>query len=243
MSLQWTLIATFLYVEIAVIFILLLPFVSPKMWQSFFRSKFCKAISSQGNIYFMVFIGILILFFFDSVREMYRYAQTRQADQDGHAHLDAEMQHNMKLFRAQRNFYIAGFALFLSFVIRRLGSLIITQASLQAQSEAAMKQALGARNAAQDLLKQKDQLEKGAGEAADNEGNVKCENLKGQIVKLEEQLALAIKDRDRAKQDAETMVTQSKNLTKEYDRLSEEHRKLEVEYKQLSGDTGSKKNE
>lgn len=30
-----------------------------------------------------------------------------------HGHLDSELQHSMKLFRAQRNFYIAGFALFL----------------------------------------------------------------------------------------------------------------------------------
>jgi B-cell receptor-associated protein 31 len=31
-----------------------------------------------------------------------------------HQHLDAEMQTTMRLFRAQRNFYISGFALFLS---------------------------------------------------------------------------------------------------------------------------------
>ena len=35
---------------------------------------------------------------------------------DGHshgAHLDTQMQMHMRLFRAQRNFYISGFALFL----------------------------------------------------------------------------------------------------------------------------------
>ena len=37
----------------------------------------------------------------------------------------------MRLFRAQRNFYIAGFALFLCLVIKRLVSLISANAGLQ----------------------------------------------------------------------------------------------------------------
>ena len=31
MSLQWTLVASFLYGEIAVVFLLIIPFISPKM--------------------------------------------------------------------------------------------------------------------------------------------------------------------------------------------------------------------
>lgn len=60
----------------------------------------------------------------------------------------------MKLFRAQRNFYISGFALFLSLVIRRLCSLISSLAHMEAQSEAAMKQAASATSTARDLLAQ-----------------------------------------------------------------------------------------
>ncbi len=48
----------------------------------------------------------------DSIREMSKYSSEKIHDSD-HGHLDAELQHSMKLFRAQRNFYIAGFALFL----------------------------------------------------------------------------------------------------------------------------------
>ncbi len=41
--------------------------------------------------------------------------ETSLNDGHGHgAHLDAQMQMHMRLFRAQRNFYISGFALFLS---------------------------------------------------------------------------------------------------------------------------------
>lgn len=68
------------------------------------------------------------------------------------------------MFRAQRNFYISGFALFLSLVIRRLVILISDQANLQAQSEASMRQAQSATTAAKSLLAQK-------GEAAQNDSN------------------------------------------------------------------------
>ena len=43
---------------------------------------------------------------------MTKYHEGKLADSE-HGHLDAELQHSMKLFRAQRNYYIAGFALFL----------------------------------------------------------------------------------------------------------------------------------
>lgn len=51
----------------------------------------------------------------DAIREMRKYSEKFGAEQEGtHQHLDAEMQVNIRLFRAQRNFYISGFALFLS---------------------------------------------------------------------------------------------------------------------------------
>lgn len=66
-----------------------------------------------------------------------------------------ELQHSMRLFRAQRNFYISGFSIFLVLVIRRLVTLISAQAQLLAQSEASMRQAQSATNAARSLLTQK----------------------------------------------------------------------------------------
>lgn len=64
------------------------------------------------------------------------------------------MQHSMRLFRAQRNFYISGFAIFLTLVIRRMILLISAQATLLAQSEASMRQAQSATTAARTLLSQ-----------------------------------------------------------------------------------------
>lgn len=70
------------------------------------------------------------------------------------AHLQLELQHSMRLFRAQRNFYISGFSIFLTLVIRRLVILISAQAQLLAQSEASMRQAQSATTAARSLLSQ-----------------------------------------------------------------------------------------
>lgn len=90
----------------------------------------------------------------------------QEEDHTGHgSHLDVEMQGSMRLFRAQRNFYISGFALFLSLVIRRLVILISSQAALLAQSEASMRQAQSATMAAKSLLANKE------GEDAQNESN------------------------------------------------------------------------
>lgn len=70
-------------------------------------------------------------------------------------HPSVEFQHSMRLFRAQRNFYISGFSIFLVLVIRRLVTLISAQAQLLAQSEASMRQAQSATTAARSLLSQR----------------------------------------------------------------------------------------
>jgi B-cell receptor-associated protein 31 len=176
MSIQWTIIASFLYVEIAFVIILLLPFISPARWQKLFKSRFLRTLEAQANIYFSVFIGILILFFIDAIRDMRKYSVDDQAHTD-HSHLSAELQAHMKLFRAQRNFFISGFAVFLWLVVRRLVTLISTQATLMASTDAAMKQAQSATDAAQKLLDEAAKKSATAGYSADNEGNSAREKI------------------------------------------------------------------
>lgn len=109
MSLQWTLIATFLYVEIAVVLLLVLPIASPRRWQRFFKSRFLQSLSNQASIYFLVLLAILVLFLLDAIREMKKYSSSEHTD---HAHLDAEMQGKNKfhhlirviIIKKKRNF-------------------------------------------------------------------------------------------------------------------------------------------
>jgi len=227
MSLQWTLVAGFLYVEIAVVILLLLPIIPPKTWQKFFKSRFLKSLESQSNLYFSGFLIILVLLFIDSIREMRRYTATREMDHE-HGHLNAEMQHSMKLFRAQRNFYIAGFALFLCLVVRRLTSLISRQAVALAEKEAALKQAESASLTASSLLKEKSSTG-GDSHVTDNEGNRRIEKSETNVRQLREELADTKEELMRTKIQMEAMKKQAESVSTEYDRLMKEHEKLQKE--------------
>merc|ERR1712045_550794 len=219
MSLHWTLIAGFLYGEIGVIFILLIPFISNKRWRQLFKSRFLKGIESQFIYYFYILVAILILFFLDAIREMNKYGDEQHHSEQTHGdrHLDAQMQMHMRLFRAQRNFYISGFALFLCLVIKRIVSLITENAGLDIEKEAAMKQAQSASRAAETLM----------GESGDKKE--KDSELEKKLKSTENELSKALKN-------VESMKSQSENLTKEYDRLMEEKDRLERKLRILDGD-------
>ena len=80
------------------------------MWNKVFKSRFLKGLENQLIYYFYVLVAILILFFLDAIREMQKYSSEEAAQKTSQmgSHLDAQMQMHMRLFRAQRNFYIAG---------------------------------------------------------------------------------------------------------------------------------------
>jgi len=213
MSIHWTLIAGFLYAEIGTILLLLVPFISTKMWNKVFKSRFLRGLESQLIYYFYVLVAILILFFLDAIREMQKYsAEETQQKTVGMSHLDTQMQMHMRLFRAQRNFYIAGLALFLCLVIKRLVGLISANAGLQAEKDAAMKQAESASRAAEMFMK-----DGGTGDSAGS----------GDVAEMKAELEKAKKEADAAKKDMNSMKSQSESLAKEYDRLMEEKDRLQ----------------
>ena len=223
MSLQWTLIAGFLYTEIVIVLLLVLPIASPTRWQKFFKSRFLQSLSNRASIYFLVLLAILVLFLLDAIREMRKYSSVGEHAGE-HAHLDAEMQGNMRLFRAQRNFYISGFALFLSLVIRRLVILISAHATLLAQSEASLRQAQSATTTARSLLSQKT-----VGESAQNDSNEAHDKavseLKTQIKEVQAKHQELENQLTKERKDKEALKSQAESLAKEYDRLNSDHAK------------------
>ena len=90
MSLQWTLIAGFLYIEVAIVLLLVLPVASPTRWQKFFKSRFLQSLNNQASIYFVVLLGVLVLFLLDAIREMRKYSTS--LDHPEHHQLNVEMQ-------------------------------------------------------------------------------------------------------------------------------------------------------
>ncbi|KAG8177987.1 hypothetical protein JTE90_010882 [Oedothorax gibbosus] len=212
----------------------MLPFISASMWQKLFKSRFLRSLAAYSNFYFSAFFVILLLLFLDSIRQMQKYSTARDQEVD-HGHLDAELQQSMKMFRAQRNCYIAGFALFLAPVIRRLASLLSHHAELIAREVASLKQAKSASEAAMNLMK-----DKKTGESNDNKQNELNEK---RIKELKSELESKEKELVKTKKDLESLKSQSEGTNREYDRLSEEFTKLQKLVEAGSGDSGSKKDE
>jgi len=202
-----------MYAELALTILMLLPLISAKRWHSFFKSRFLASFVAMSGIYFKIFFGILVLCCLDALREMHKYGGSEASSGQSHdTHLDVEMQAHMRLFRAQRNFYISGFALVLAGVLYRLTTLLSTLASSQAQAEAAMKQAKSASDAAQLLL---DQNDEGKGEAKKvrTEEHARVKELAEENLKLQAENAATLK--------------QAEGVRREYDRLLEEHAGLQ----------------
>jgi len=219
MSLQWGLVAGFLYIEVAVLLLLLVSAISAQRWQKIFRSRFLNAIRHQTKLYFYALFTLLCLLFLDAIREMRKYSDE---EYDLSINPKAEMQAHLKLFRAQRNFYISGFALLLWLIIRRIVTLISRQGTLEAEVQASMKQATSASDAARSLM----------GDGKSKKGSGEVEKFQTEINTLKEQISSLKKDRD-------TMQEQAKSVSGEYDRLMKEHEKLQRKVQQGGGDKKS----
>nr|XP_020470654.1 B-cell receptor-associated protein 31 [Monopterus albus] len=233
MSLQWMAVAAFLYTEVFFVLLLCIPFISPRRWNKIFKSRIIQAIALYGNTWFMVAIAILVFLLIDAFREVRKYSVTEKVDL---ANNPTAVEHiHMKLFRAQRNEYIAGFALLLCLLLRRLATLLSQQASLMASNEAFKKQAEGASTAAKKYMEENELLQeklrdagvevpeagnKGAGPQEENQ------NLKAEVKTLKEELDTTKKALQKSESDVRAMKKQAENLTLEYDRLLDEHSKL-----------------
>ncbi|XP_077552324.1 B-cell receptor-associated protein 31-like [Haemaphysalis longicornis] len=230
MGIQWTLVATFLYAEIAVIILLLIPGISPKSWNKVFQSRYFKGLRAHAESYFKVTMVVLGLVFFDSLREMLKSTTQRQeakseSHDDGNVYIALwhnNMQLSIQMFRAQRNVYIAGFSLFLWLVIHRLVTLIRDQASLLAVNEAAVAQARPAAEAARSPLK------KGS-ETAKQKKTVRIQTKTVEKPKEEPQAAYekACKDVDYMTSNLDALKMHAEDLCKKYDRLFDEHAQVE----------------
>ncbi|CAL8369893.1 unnamed protein product [Lota lota] len=234
MSLQWMAVATFLYMEVFLVLLLCIPFISPKRWSRLFKSQMVQTIALYGNTSFMVAIAILVFLLIDAFREVRKYSVPEKVDLVNNP---TAVEHiHMKLFRAQRNEYIAGFALLLCLLLRRIATLLSQQASLMASNEAFKKQAEGASNAAKKFMEDNDQLQQKLKEAGlvvpekggQESGGQEEENqqLEQEVKTLKEELASTKKALQKSDSDVKAMKSQAENLTVEYDRLLGEHSKM-----------------
>ncbi|XP_055338058.1 B-cell receptor-associated protein 31-like [Paramacrobiotus metropolitanus] len=229
MSLQWTAIAAILYAEIAFTILMLLPFINPTTWHRFFNSRLVLLIKKYKYVQHIL-VGVMGLLLLDAIRDVSRYTKSfvDLADVASQAPA-AEVQFHMKLFRAQRNFYIAGFALFLFYIIKSLAGKLSYEAQLIISNSAVIKQAENASKMAREMLNEQKGKSIPEAEAA----------LKAQILKLEGDLRSAAKELEVKDKDLHAIKMQSEGLTSEYDRLLAEHEKLQKAHALIVGDAVS----
>lgn len=227
MTLQWTAVAFFLYVEIGLILLLCLPFISAKRWQSVFHLRVWNWMSRFWNKVFLTMIIILIVLFLDAVREVRKYSG-KQVGADSKLQPNLLDHLHMKLFRAQRNLYISGFAVFLWLVMKRLVTLISQLASVSATTAAFQAQADSANQNAERCIKENERLKQtlmeGKGEQATAEG---MELLRKEVQKLKGELKTSADSLMNSQAEADVMRKQMDGLALEYDKLLKEHHELQ----------------
>ncbi|CAH8659720.1 unnamed protein product [Dicrocoelium dendriticum] len=233
-NMLWHITAGFLYVEMFVVFLFMLPLFSTRSWSKFFKSSWVKKVTAFSNYYFNFFLILLGLVLVEASRQVMnqRSAYTALKARPTDLRPETESLYLMRMFRAQRNLYIAGFALFMWFVFRRLVRLICDHAQISTMQEASLKQARSASDAAERLM---------TASHADDSDVVKC--LKEQIRNLEKQLENEKQAHESVKQDLVTLKKQAQQTTQEYDRLSTECQELQSRLAILSGSSKDKKSD
>ncbi|XP_069004072.1 uncharacterized protein [Embiotoca jacksoni] len=268
MTLQWTAVALFLYVEMGLIVILCLPFISARRWQSIFNLRIWNWMARFWNKVFLTMIIILIVLFLDAVREVRKYSG-KDLGKDAKLQPNMFDHLNMKLFRAQRNLYISGFAVFLWLVMKRVITLINQLASVSGTTAALQGQAETANKAADKYMKDNELLKQVGStlvgqrlrgvstlllDSSDNSlssvGRTLMEGkgdkataegmdlLRKEVEKLKRELKTSGDDLKKSQSEAGAMKQQTEAVAREYDRLLNEHQKL-----QNLQDSGDKKDD
>ncbi|KAM3177408.1 hypothetical protein ACTXT7_004624 [Hymenolepis weldensis] len=237
MSSLWVLVAGGLYAEIAVITILLLPFIPSRVWNRIFKSNFIAWLSSYASFYFNSCVVALCLTVLEAWRQVRNKSEMYHEYKSDPSNFKAgtEALYLMKLFRAQRNLYISGFALFLWFVFNRLVRLIADHARVTAAGEASLAQAKSASEAARRLMS--DAAAQRSGDASKQDSSALRTELDALKAKLETELTA----RKSAENKLEAMKRQAEQTAKEYDRVSAECQQLQKELTALTGEGASKK--
>jgi len=222
MSFQWQFVAVVLYVEIGITLLLCLRFISSKWWSAFFKSGIAQSIASNGSTLFYILTSILGMFFIDAFRDVRKYDLSDKEVRSASHDLAALNQHLMYKFRAQRNLYISGFALFLWIVIQRLTTLISDKARTKAEAAAAKSQAESASRTAELLLDQNREMEEKGKDSLEEETKEKLKKMEEKLTKAMTEAKSAREELMQKSAECEAMKKQSEGLAREYDRVTEE---------------------
>jgi len=139
MSLLWSAVYSLLWFEIAILTLLLLPYISTHLWcriAAKARGVYDWADSLIGiTWYFWTLVSVLAIIFASSLYEMRKYSDLKVDHKDTVVDAMTRQQDAIHVFRSQRNVYISGLTLFLALLIRRVLSLILKLGKVRSQRE------------------------------------------------------------------------------------------------------------
>ncbi|XP_063783139.1 B-cell receptor-associated protein 29 isoform X2 [Pseudophryne corroboree] len=197
-------------------------------WRKIFRFQLWSKISPYWDKAFLSIIVVLVVLFFDAIREVRKYSANQGIDKSANLHPSSYDHIQMKLFRSQRNLYISGFSLFLWLVLQRVIYLIMQLASEMESYDTMKTQVESANEAAKKYMEGNEQLKKVLNSSKDNH-EIKTENakLKRDIEKEREELKRMSEALSKSQAEVIALKKQSEGLTREYDRLLKEHEQLQ----------------
>ncbi|XP_058272881.1 B-cell receptor-associated protein 29-like isoform X2 [Hemibagrus wyckioides] len=227
MTLQWTAVAFFLYLEIGILLLLCLPFVTAQRWQTIFNLNVWNQVAWLWKRGFLAMIIILIVLFLDAVREVRKYSGT-QINKESKMYSNMFDHVHMKLFRSQRNLYISGFALLLWLVMRRVITLISQLADAANTNSALQVQIEDANQAAQKYTEESEQLKQALNHSSGDERTAQGNNrLREEVTQLTQEIKTSAEALNRSKSEAEAIKKQTEALARDYDQLLQSQNQLQ----------------
>eukprot|EP00117_Sycon_ciliatum_P007136 scpid84087/ scgid10368/ B-cell receptor-associated protein 31; p28 len=235
MGLQWQLVAWFLYLEVALVFLLCMEFVSATRWKKIFSSRFVSMLKKHASASFYTLLLLLVLLFVDSVNKMLKYRQQYEEYKTaGRPGIGVGPDPGAMMFLAQRNLYITGFSLFLLLVVNRLMKLLSQLATVTAREEAALQQARSASTQSERLMDENADLRASSARSGSSKTSgskaaaaASSETSEADVTKLRDQLREKSKELESAQASLEAIKAQAESTNREYDRLLKEHSQLQ----------------
>ncbi|KTG38237.1 hypothetical protein cypCar_00037953 [Cyprinus carpio] len=199
MTLQWTAVASFLYVEIGVLLVFCLPFISAQRWQNALREvrKYSNTDRSKDAKLQPNMFDHMHMKLFRAQRNLYISG------------------FSLFLWLVMRRVIT---------LINQLATAVGTSAALQTQAESANK---AAKKYMEDNETLKQALTDSKGEGGKRQDPEENKLLKREMQRLTEELKSSTDALEKSNSDLDAMKKQTEGLTKEYDRLLQEHQQLQ----------------
>jgi len=202
--LQWQAVFAVLLVEMGICTIVILPL--PLKYRRAILEGIDKLTKNQTvSTVLKVLFALLAFLFVDCVRSSMRVEEQLDVhDVVGVGHAQSHCEHFSRLFRAQRNAYMTGFALFLFLMIFRLKEMMMSLIAIEKKGAAVVSQAGNSQKEYERLLEEK------------NKFKAESETARTELKSLQEEVA-------RLRSSEKAIKLQAENQSREYQRLLEEN--------------------